>query len=127
VELEYSVNQPERRVTATVAGQFDRDVFLEMLERMRAHGTWSYGVLLDLRQMVGLPALQDIRDIAYIATRPGPDDQRRGPLAIVTSDASHYAMACTYAALSIGRPVDVFRDRSDAELWLLKRTPMPSH
>jgi hypothetical protein len=123
LELDYTVDDTARLIHASVAGPFDRDVFLDMLERMRAEGTWSYGTLLDLRGLTGLPSFDDLRQIARVATRTDSERQHRGPLAILTEDAALFGMACTYAAMSTARDVDVFSDASDADLWLLLRAP----
>ena len=123
MELEYTVDDGERIIHARVAGPFDREAFLDMLERMRAEGTWTYGALLDLRALTSLPSFDDLRQIAHAATRTDPERQRRGPLAILTGDASLFGMACTYAAMSTARDVDVFSDASHADLWLLMRAP----
>jgi hypothetical protein len=123
MELNYTVDEAAQVVHASVAGPFERDMFLEMLERMCADGTWTFGTLLDIRAMTGVPSFDSLRHIADAATRPGRDHQRRGPLAILTTDPAHFGMACTYAALSKGRDIDVFSDPSDADLWLLMRVP----
>jgi hypothetical protein len=125
MELKYVVDEAAGRIDAVAAGAIERDAFLEMLDRMRAEGTWSYATMLDIRAMTGLPTLDTLRDIARVASGPGPEGQHRGPLAIVTENPAHYGMARTYAALSSGRDVDVFSEPSDAALWLLMRTPQP--
>ena len=114
MELHYSVDEAARRLHAVVVGEFSGDVFINLLNRMRAEGTWTFDMLLDIRRVSGVPMLQDLRNIAFVATRPGPEGQLRGPLAILASEGALYGAACAYAAISRGRAIGVFRDRPAA-------------
>jgi hypothetical protein len=100
----------------TVEGPFAVADFLAVMERQRADGAWTYGMLSDLRGMKGEPAIDDLRQFLSEAART---TEPRGPVAILATDPAIYRRACTYATLGSGTlTVGVFRNLDDAEQWL---------
>src|SRR6202049_3753526 len=114
--IHYERDDARRRVVVTVEGPFAVADFLAVMERQRADGAWTYGMLSDLRGMTGEPAIDDLRQFMSEAART---TQSRGPLAIVANDPVIYGRACTYATLARGTlTVEVFRNLDEAEQWL---------
>jgi hypothetical protein len=114
--IRYERDDARRRVVVTVQGPFAVADFLAVMERQRADGAWTYGMLSDLRGMTGEPAIDDLRQFLSEAART---TEARGPVALLATDPVIYGRACTYAALT--RPtltVEVFRDLDKAEEWL---------
>ena len=87
---------------------------------MRHEGTWSYPVLFDLRLVTGLPDMTELRRLANLTNRLSPADERRGRVAIVAADPTLYGLACAYAGFARPGRVDVFADRGEADLWLMR-------
>jgi hypothetical protein len=107
-----------RRFVVTGSGDFDSREVIVFFERMREEGTWAYGVLYDMRFVTNVPAVSALREVAEVAAQSPPGLGARGPLAIVVADQEAYTQACSYAALSRGRAIEIFRDKPDAEKWL---------
>ena len=72
-------------------------------------------MLYDIRQMVGTPDIQTMREFAE-ATAPQPGDPKRGRVAILVTDPELYRKACTYALLARNNmPIQVFNRMQEAE------------
>jgi hypothetical protein len=114
--IRYERDDASRRVVVTVEGPFAVADFLAVIERQRGDGSWTYGMLYDLRGMTGEPAIDDLRQFMSEAERT---TQPRGPIAILATDPAIYGRACTYAALTRATlTIEVFRDWAEAEQWL---------
>ena|ERR1700687_6091714 len=114
--IHYERDDVRRRVVVTVQGPFAVADFLAVMERQRADGAWTYGMLSDLRGMTGEPAIDDLRQFLSEAART---TEPRGPVALLATDPVIYGRACTYAALTRSTlTVEVFRDLDKAEEWL---------
>lgn len=116
----------KQRVVITATGPFHGDEVLNFLARQRDDGTWTYALLYDTRDMTGHPSIEDLRLFMKLHSEPDVELQPRGPLALVSTDATVYAMACMCAALGgTKRNVGVFRDPDDADKWLAAHTGEP--
>jgi hypothetical protein len=117
METTHHLDHERRRVTLVIGGPFDFEQ-LHALVMSRPHDeTWGYGVLFDMRGMTGVPTVQQLRELG--ATVRDSAQAKRGPLAILVTDAGQYNMACAYAAMVTRyRAVQVFHDRSEADAWL---------
>lgn len=115
----YEMDEATRRVTITMIGEFKVEEALEVLERQRGDGSWSFCVLYDMRQMTGRPSLDEVKKIFGLAAQPGPGSEMRGPLALLVTDPTLYSMACAYMALGVTRrKIEVFREPDEAQQWL---------
>ncbi|HEV3062849.1 MAG TPA: hypothetical protein VGY48_31675, partial [Vicinamibacterales bacterium] len=117
--VRYERDDARRRVVVTISGAFQLDDILVIMERLRSEDTWAYGVLYDLRHVVGYPTMEDLQHIvAQAATREG--EGPRGPVALLANKPILYSKLCTYTALtrSTTRAVEVFRDLDEADKWL---------
>ena len=103
-----------------ITGAYDRDELFTCLERHRAEGGWTYGLLYDFRYMIGEPTIETLRKTAA-AFKPRPGDPPRGPVAMLATNPIVYKQACTYAAMARAHAViEVFACLQDAQAWLGK-------
>jgi hypothetical protein len=123
--ISYSRDDAQRRIVAIGEGAFRAEDILGVLDRMRADGTWTYGVLYDLRRMTGSPTLSDLGRLRESVGQPGPDGEH-GPRAVVISDPALYARICAYKMLGPPGRFEVFSDRAEAEAWLAVHTTRPN-
>ena len=122
--VRYERDDARRRVVVTIQGAFQLDDILVIMERLRSEDTWAYGVLYDLRHVVGYPTMEDLQHkLAQAATREG--EGPRGPVAFLATKPILYSRLCTYTALTrktTGAAVEVFRDLDEADKWLTATT-----
>ena len=119
----YERDDVNRRVLVTVSGPFQAGEVMTILDRQREDGTWTYGTLLDTRAMRGRPSIADMRAFMKLDARVYADQGPRGPLALLATDSAMYATACVYAAIGRAkRTVEAFRDRQEADDWLVAQT-----
>lgn len=119
--IDTTVDHSSRRIVASAEGSFRADELVAFLEYMRSSGTWSYGVLFDMRLVTGQPGTSELRAIAQMTREPAGGNESRGPVAVVAANPVIYGMACAYAAMSAPGRVEVFSDREEAENWLATR------
>jgi hypothetical protein len=122
MSFSFTRDDARRRIVATGEGRFCADDILGILEWMRREGTWSYGLLCEMRRMSGSPSATDLRRILEGAAQPGPHGEHAGPTAVVIADPVLYGTACAYAAMGPPGKFAVFTDRIDAEPWLVSHT-----
>lgn len=128
VPLLHERDDVKRRVVVTATGPFHRAEVLDFLERQRGDGTWTYGLLFDTRDMTGQPTIEDLRLLMTLHPETDVEQPPRGPLALLSTDASLYAIACMCAALGgTKRKVEVFRDVNEADTWLAAQTRESLH
>jgi hypothetical protein len=117
--FQYERDDVKQQIVVTLRGAFDRDESLQILQRHRSEDFGDYSVLYDVLELSGEPTTTDMR--LFMAEEMAIPTETRGPIAIVaTANTKIYAMACTYVVL--GRPklkIEVFRQRGEAEAWLL--------
>jgi hypothetical protein len=126
--VRYERDDARRRVTVAIQGEFPSSEVLVVIERQYAEGTWGYGLLYDMRHMIGRPTVGELRAVMKQA-RSHPE-LTRGPVAFLITDPVLYASACTYAAMGQAKiRVSVFRELEEAERWLSEETspPGPQH
>lgn len=114
----YERDDDRCRAVITMTGPFNAPEVRACVERHRAEGAWSYGVLYDLRRMTSEPTKETLAEFAAL-TRPRPGKPPRGPVAVVSTKPVMYSLACLYAAMvNAYTTVSVFRDRDEADAWL---------
>jgi len=92
---QYDRDDDRRRVVITMQGAFQLVDLLAVIDRLRVEDVWSYGLLYDLRGVIGHPTLADLRQIMNHVAQSAPPEQHRGPVAIVATDPILYGMLCT--------------------------------
>jgi hypothetical protein len=114
-----------KRIVAIGEGEFRVEDAIEVLAKLAESDAWTYGVLLDARHMSGPLPVADLKAVSTMTVPSGGRGERRGPVAIVATSPSLYAMACAYAALSKPGRIAVFRDRVEADQWLTRQMLSP--
>jgi hypothetical protein len=128
VSLLHERDDVKRCVVVTATGPFHSADVIDFLARQRDDGTWTYGLLFDARGMTGHPTIEDLRRLMNLHAERDPEQRPRGPLALLSSDASLYAIASVCAALGgTKRKVEVFRECNEAEAWLAAQTRESLH
>jgi hypothetical protein len=118
MSIRYEREDARRCVRLTIEGAFQKGDVLTNVAQRRIDDTWTYGTLIDLRRMIGRPALADLREIATEAAAREAGEVQRGPVAILATDPTHYNLACAYAALRKSTLIEVFRALDEAKYWL---------
>jgi hypothetical protein len=119
MSFNYERDEVHKRIVITFAGAFEMGEALASIARRRAEGTWSHSVLYDIRHVVGLPDMEELRQLVREDLSIPTGGQPRGPLALVAASTSQYARACTVAVLAQFKVnIRVFRDLGEAHSWL---------
>jgi hypothetical protein len=108
--IRYERNDSRRRMIVTMKGAFQTDDVLAIMARQRVENTWTYGILFDLRELIGQPTFAEL---GQIISQAAACRQGEGPPAL-------YGNLCTYAALgrSTRLTIEVFRNWDEAQQWL---------
>jgi hypothetical protein len=118
VTVTYDRDTAQRRIIITLAGAFELAAMLALVDRLAADGAWSYGLLYDARALTSAPTTSELQTIVdrvqvMAARRP------RGPVAVVTPDASVSELAQLYASRLAGTVnIAVFRTLDEGRAWL---------
>jgi hypothetical protein len=118
VTVTYDRDDRQRRITIQLAGAFELSAALAFVDRLAADEAWSYGLLYDTSKLATAPTMSELQAIvdrvqAMAAQRP------RGPVAVVSPDASIYAMVQVYASRLAGTVnIAVFRTLDEGREWL---------
>jgi hypothetical protein len=120
MSIRYERDDASRRLLVTIQGVFQMDEVLETIARQRVEDTWTYGILYDLRGLIGHPTIAELRQIMSQAAPRGEREAPRGPVVLLATEPILYGRLCTYAALgrSTTKRIEVFRDWDEAERWL---------
>jgi hypothetical protein len=120
MSIRYERDDASRRLLVTMQGVFEMDEVLEAIARQRVEDTWTYGILYDLRGLIGHPTIAELRQIMSQAAPRGEREGPRGPVVLLATEPTLYVRLCTYAALgrSATKRIEVFRDWDEAERWL---------
>jgi hypothetical protein len=110
-----------RRIRFTAIHPLRLSEVIVELEGLVAAGLWQYGLIIDLRRGILVPADRNpLREqIAAMAATYGP----HGPMAMVTKNATDVANAQVYVIQSRTEMIQVFWDIEDANRWLDSRQP----
>jgi hypothetical protein len=120
---QYERDDVRRRVIVTMTGAAEPDDFIAVIERQRAEGTWSYGLLYDLRHMTTPQSLAVQRDLMRHSAPSRQVAEARGPVAFLADDLPMYTSACRYAGLMRAQmTIEVFREWNEADAWLIAHT-----
>jgi hypothetical protein len=124
--IQYQRDDAKHRIVISFPGTYQTADGLAAIEQHHSEGAWAYGVLYDLRSLKGHPNVTDLK--AYMerdAQPPAGENGPRGPVAILTFDPDVYSIACTYKALGrSSMTIEVFRDWTEADHWLVAHTSL---
>jgi hypothetical protein len=115
------IRDDERRVIrVTIRERHGAEELMAIVDRQAGEGTWTYGMLYDLRALQTAIPREDAALVSdHVATHVDAHG-RRGPVAIVTRHADGIGSAQRYAidGAKHGVTVQVFWDLDEAEAWL---------
>jgi hypothetical protein len=120
--IETSINPDTGFRTHVVTGAFSIDDVLETLEATYAHADFrpEAAAMWDLTGASGDPATEDIRHLAdFVGKLAG--GAAAGKVALLVPSDFEFGMARMYESILGGqssKPIMVFRDRAEADLWL---------
>jgi hypothetical protein len=122
----YTRDDQRRRIVIALKGAFSAKEGLATVEQRRGEvGAVSYGVLYDLRGLIGQPTVGELKQFMDAEALPAAGEQPlqpRGPIAFLVTEPALYEKACTYRALGRGKlEIEVFRDYEEADSWLKMR------
>jgi hypothetical protein len=121
----YVRDDARRTIRITARGPLESADLMAIVDRQLAEKTWTYGVLYDLREIVGVASRAETRAVSEHVRAQVARYGHRGPVAIVTSAPATMAVGQTYGFFLGTRPdfrVEVFRDLVEADQWLDRRT-----
>jgi hypothetical protein len=122
----YGRDDNRRRLRITAIAPLRAEDLILIVDRQAAEGTWSYGLVYDVRavEMTAPPPPEEARAIAQHVLEYTQVYGQRGSVALVTRQSNMIALGQMYAALGakIGFRVEVFWDLDDAEAWLDQRS-----
>jgi hypothetical protein len=126
---EYIRDDARRRIRINVRDALTGADIIALVDRQASEGTWSYGVLYDMRAVKGAPPSNvETRAVAdHVWTRVaryGP----RGPVAIVTRAVDMVAVGHMYGYLlgtTVPFELETFRELDAAERWLDQQAANP--
>jgi hypothetical protein len=124
MSLRYTRDDARRRILATFSDPLVEPAEMYVVcDHQVAEGTWSYGVLVDLRNLTQPPTPDGVRGLVEHVRRLGRTYGRRGPVATVSVKLSTYGMARMHEILAEDAEQDVaaFRSVPQAEEWLSTR------
>jgi hypothetical protein len=118
--IRYERNDSRRRMVVTMKGAFQTDDVLAIMARQRVEKTWTYGILFDLRELIGQPTFAELGQIMSQAAACRQGEGPHGPVAFLATEPALYDRLCTYAALgrSTRLTIEVFRNWDEAQQWL---------
>jgi hypothetical protein len=120
----YERDDARRRIVTTMSGEVGLDEVLGIIDRQEAEGTWTYGVLSDIRTLSWQPSREEVhRVVVHIDRTAVRCGRPRGPVAIVAAEPTLFRRARLYSALGApsGLSSEVFFDYPTAETWLDER------
>jgi hypothetical protein len=120
----YARDDERRRIRVAVADSVTLPELIAIVDRQASEGTWTYGILYDVRSLADPPSLDDMQamlaHVRQLANEHGP----RGPVAIAARSADTVGTALMYAhRAGNDLRLEVFWDTEDAERWLDQHTP----
>ena len=125
----YTTDTDRRRIRIAPMDPVTLYELTATVDRQFFDGTWTFGVVVDLRLIHRATPATDVQQFAAhlrgFVDHYGP----RGPVAIVAREAATVSAAHVYAHFS-DKPdphVDVFWSAEDADAWLDRLTPRAHH
>jgi hypothetical protein len=109
----------KRRITVAVTGPFTTSDLVGVVEHQLSAGAWRYGLIIDARDPLILPPMSDFRALASRVSELIAEHGPRGPIAVVSRDASTIGAAHRHVLLT-GKieTIEVFWDWDDGQRWL---------
>src|SRR5262245_5051672 len=121
--IAYARDDAQRRILLTATGTVTHAEVIAAIDRQVADGTWTYGMLYDVRAEALLPKMSEVLDFIDYVRQLVDQHGRRGPVAIVTTMPAHDRRARMYSSLSDPSRVTMasFGDIDEASRWLAEQ------
>jgi hypothetical protein len=118
----YTADAERRLVRVNALEPLSGDDLIGIIDRQLAEGSWSYGMLYDLRRTDRITSREDAARVAAHVEQLVSEHGARGPVAMVTSRADMVATGQVYAFRTMkNMQMEVFWDLQEAEAWLAER------
>jgi hypothetical protein len=125
--ISYELDRTTRRVRTTVIGSVTPDDILNHLQAACREEVLPYAELIDARGAA--PPILSPADIWHAVNRVRATEFNRqalGPRAVVVNDLAMFGMTRMFVTLvSDFFPISVFRDPTEAEIWLVGQSGRP--
>ena len=118
--LHWTIDHDARLVTATAEGSLTAADIKDYLDRIAAAGAMPYAKMFDISTAESVLSLEELEMMGksirqYAIDGFGP----LGPLAIIVGQSHTHLQAARFADSSVSnRPLQIFRDRRQAQTWL---------
>ena len=118
--LNWTIDHERRRVDVTVEGRLTGDDIRAYLKKITEDGAMPNAKLFDATGLQGRLPTDDLKEIGASIRQHAWDGRGPiGPLAIVVADSFTQFGASQFAdAAGRSRPLEIFKDRAEAERWL---------
>jgi len=118
--LTWTIEHERQMVVATGEGAITGSDVIAYLEDLAAKGAMPYAKIFDLSASRSFMDADDLEQLgAWLRTYMQQPSRVVGPLAIVVSSPEQSVQAQFFRGSASGkRPVEIFRDRASAEVWL---------
>jgi hypothetical protein len=118
--IDYARDDQQRRILLTATGTVTHGEVIAAIDRQLTEGTWTYGVLYDVRGDPALPKMSEVLDFIDYVRQLVTQHGRRGPVAVVTDMPANDRRARMYTTLSDPSRVTMasFSDIDEASRWL---------
>jgi len=118
----YARDAERRIVRVTTRDVITADDLVAVIDRQREEGSWSFGVLYDMRRLEGPMSKEDTMTVANHVRQSVSEHGPRGPVALVTRKSNLVGAGLVYAHdIKRSAEIEVFWDVREAEEWLAKR------
>lgn len=126
--LTWSIDHEARRVEATVEGSMTAADIRDYLAQIAEAGAMPYAKLFDASEAKGILSIDELKGLGSMVRQFAVEGRAAtGPLAIVVAHSGLQLQAAHFAdAAGSNRPLQIFRNRAEAERWLRdqrKRSP----
>jgi hypothetical protein len=118
--FEYRRDDARRRITVIAHRALNVEDFAGVIDRQAADGTWSYGILWDLRESRTPLPVPDADLVAAHVYRNLIRYGSRGPVAVVTGSPTIVSATAAYGSKTrpAGVQIRAFAGIAEAEEWL---------
>jgi hypothetical protein len=118
----YARDAERRIVRVTTRHVLTVDDLVAIIDRQREEGSWTFGILYDMRRLEGPMSKEDTMRVANHVRQSVSEHGPRGPVALVTRKSDLVGAGLVYAHdIKRSTEIEVFWDVQEADEWLTKR------
>jgi hypothetical protein len=118
--LTWTIDHDARRVQAIADGTLTAADVRDFLTQIADAGAMSYSKVFDASGATGAPSIDELKSLGSLVRQFAVEGRAvTGPLAILVAHTGTQLRAAHYADAAVSsRPVQIFRNRLEAERWL---------